>query len=749
MPLDVAKYGPIHSIRNTKENINHGEKNAIITTPDGKQYVRADREVIQGNDPKQWAKQVYQYINDEIRQGKDVVVYAADGDPLTITRDTAGKARFRNRVREKDGTLRVMTDEEYASKLRAEAHIDELGKVSTRGKRTVPDYKNHPFAKDGFNYRTAYFLDQTGEYYRVTMSVGQNGQVNTIYNVGKIEEAALPAKWAQRPGSRAAAGEETASSMNHSIQNNQKKFNLDSGKDTEKGVRYSIKTGMTDQQRYEELKDATIQAARYDADASKLTRAEVTQLEQATRRDARRYVKELYEKFGIQNRRYENQKINLEFGYGGKGLKKSISEQTIRNADYASFGKMLACFDEVVENAIPLEIHIDKYAGTRREDPGLQQVYVLISAMEDDGIVPIQLEVKEFLDKDNQLYLAVTLNKIEAGIVATTYHPKDVLSVAPPASTISLRDIFQNINPKDGELLKYIPDGFLKEEQKASKDAALEREAKKIQGYLEEGRPANGEQRMEQRYEELQARAQELRKRMEGLQAGQEIEPGLVRGMEEFLQTLKREEAVRSQRAYYPQKHSWEIQVAKLRGMIENRSKPENQGKQDGLLIKLDELQRVGRNQALSEFTPKQLKALEDVLQEMEQVVGNKTELEKQENAPMLGESGKGSLSNVEARKWYLEHEAKIPDMIDSSLPLEDQAKQAYNLRNQFRTEARELMADRVTAEYLYKTDKNLTWEELIDKQKAKGFTGDDIYREIIASAQRSRKSVNKSLGLE
>ena len=113
------------------------------------------------------------------------------------------------------------------------------------------------------------------------------------------------------------------------------------------------------------------------------------------------------------------------------------------------------------------------------------------------------------------------------------------------------------------------------------------------------------------------------------------------------------------------------------------------------------------------------------------------------------GESGKHSLSNVEARKWYLKQEAKIPDMIDKSLSLEKQAKQAFNLRNQFRTQTRELMADRTTAESLYKTDPNLTWEEVVRKQSAKGLEGDDIYRAIIESSQRSRKSVNKSLGLE
>ena len=112
-------------------------------------------------------------------------------------------------------------------------------------------------------------------------------------------------------------------------------------------------------------------------------------------------------------------------------------------------------------------------------------------------------------------------------------------------------------------------------------------------------------------------------------------------------------------------------------------------------------------------------------------------------------ETQKYSLSNVEARKWYLEQEAKIPDMIDSSLSLEEQAKQAFNLRNKFRTEARELMADRATAESLYKTDPNWSWEKIVQKQVEKGLSGDDIYKEIIASSQRSRDAVNKSLGVK
>ena len=67
----------------------------------------------------------------------------------------------------------------------------------------------------------------------------------------------------------------------------------------------------------------------------------------------------------------------------------------------------------------------------------------------------------------------------------------------------------------------------------------------------------------------------------------------------------------------------------------------------------------------------------------------------------------KGTLDNFEARKWYLEQKSKIPNMIDKNLQLEDQAKQAFRLRNIFRTQARELMADRTAAEKLYNEDPN------------------------------------------
>lgn len=152
-------------------------------------YVKADRQVITGNDSLKWETQVENYINNNIRQGKDVQVETESGDILTITKDTAGKARFRNKITDKNGNTRYLNNKEFLSKLTAETHVDELAQISQKiNKKPIPDYKNHKFARDGFDYRSAYFEDFDGQYYKITMSVGKNGSIDTIYNIGKMDK---------------------------------------------------------------------------------------------------------------------------------------------------------------------------------------------------------------------------------------------------------------------------------------------------------------------------------------------------------------------------------------------------------------------------------------------------------------------------------------------------------------------------------------------------------------------------------
>lgn len=180
-----------------EETATDGGQYSIVTTEDGKTYVTSDRNVLSGEDAEQWRKQVTQFFNDVLLKNGSLTVDTAQGDRLTITKNETlwkGTDRYKtvqgNRVR--------LTDGEYYIKLQALSHIDELAETAHLKKdnngsiRTQPDAKNHGFAKDGFAYPVAFFEDRDGQHYRITFSVGVNGDTATIYSIGKIKKANAP-----------------------------------------------------------------------------------------------------------------------------------------------------------------------------------------------------------------------------------------------------------------------------------------------------------------------------------------------------------------------------------------------------------------------------------------------------------------------------------------------------------------------------------------------------------------------------
>ena len=165
----------------------------------GMRYVKADRQVLFGNDPREWGEQLTKYINKEIRKGNDVLLTAPDGEIIKLTATTAEKGAFRNTWYDNSGIPHLLTDAEYETKLNAEAHIDELVQVSEdrrKGRPNAPDDNgiHGSFAKDGWRYRGAYFMDHDGKYYEVTISVayGANGKV--AYNIAEIKKRSFPEK---------------------------------------------------------------------------------------------------------------------------------------------------------------------------------------------------------------------------------------------------------------------------------------------------------------------------------------------------------------------------------------------------------------------------------------------------------------------------------------------------------------------------------------------------------------------------
>ncbi len=103
-----------------------------------------------------------------------------------------------------------------------------------------------------------------------------------------------------------------------------------------------------------------------------------------------------------------------------------------------------------------------------------------------------------------------------------------------------------------------------------------------------------------------------------------------------------------------------------------------------------------------------------------------------------------GCLSDKVVRKWYVSHDKKIPNLVDKTKSIEEQARQAHSLRNENRTQARNLMMNQDERKWLDESHPNLSFDEQIAKKMSdKGLTRDEAISDILATAPKSNKKVN------
>ncbi len=242
-----------------------------------------------------------------------------------------------------------------------------------------------------------------------------------------------------------------------------------------------ISVEMNDAERAEALRNSEIDLVEHKFNVEDLNAANVLSLQQTYRANAARVLKKLAEKFGVFDKTYFNKNISLDFSYSRGSLKESVNKQGNVSTDFYDFAKMLFVFNDVVNNAVPIEAHTDKYAGTERANQNLKYDYVLLSAFSDgDYTIPVEMHIKEFSNKDpNKLYVSVTLGKIktEDGILAHPSERKNApANVTPPSSKINVAQLISKVNPGFADFYKYIPSELLTEAQIASKTVALEDE---------------------------------------------------------------------------------------------------------------------------------------------------------------------------------------------------------------------------------------------------------------------------------
>lgn len=171
-----------------------GAQYKIETLPDGKQYVKSDRQVIEGDDASAWSKQAEQFINEKIRNNADLRVFTKDGFAIDITERSAYKLSDPH-VQSIEKIARPMLGREaLKAKMQAAGHIDELAETA-RWSKFAPDRNGkhaYDIGEDGFDTFTTYFEDSDGQYYRVRFTAGVNEDMDTAYSIGQMDKRNHP-----------------------------------------------------------------------------------------------------------------------------------------------------------------------------------------------------------------------------------------------------------------------------------------------------------------------------------------------------------------------------------------------------------------------------------------------------------------------------------------------------------------------------------------------------------------------------
>jgi len=120
---------------------------------------------------------------------------------------------------------------------------------------------------------------------------------------------------------------------------------------------------------------------------------------------------------------------------------------------------------------------------------------------------------------------------------------------------------------------------------------------------------------------------------------------------------------------------------------------------------------------------------------------------------------GGAQWTNGDIRAAYLQMVAAIGPANEAwkreSVPAEQRARRAFQMRHDARLLARAMMKDAAEVEALRERDEEkygspdgpmLDW--LVARERKKGLTGDAVWEAIVASAQQTNKHVNEAFGL-
>lgn len=170
------------------------------------------------------------------------------------------------------------------------------------------------------------------------------------------------------------------------------------------GVRYSLPdmAKETETEKTKRQMGLTIRPAEQNAERT----AKVSGQEWSNRKtqDVYKAIRSVLNEFGIPNKTFRMEDVDVEFGYGSKNIQESANKQReLTSREYNDFALVQANIEEVLANAVPLEAHADK-----KGKPHVDGMIVLASALQDgERIIPVRAELKLYDNRPTALYFAI------------------------------------------------------------------------------------------------------------------------------------------------------------------------------------------------------------------------------------------------------------------------------------------------------------------------------------------------------
>lgn len=233
-------------------------------------------------------------------------------------------------------------------------------------------------------------------------------------------------------------------------------------------AKFAITEKMSDAERAQELKDKTIllKDSQIDKELSEVIS------DGPKMNTVYKYIRDNRERLGL-NKEFAANDVEVGFYYFNKGINKSLNMMSKNGSDLKEYGHIVSSLDDILDNAVLVERHSDK--GGLNKD--LEQVYVLLSGYKDGSeVYPVEIEIREYSNRENGLYVAITIEKNEVAETGNAYKEAGADSTS---FEISIPQLVGLINPKASHMLKYLPDGMLSKEQMAGKEKGLAEDRRK------------------------------------------------------------------------------------------------------------------------------------------------------------------------------------------------------------------------------------------------------------------------------